>query len=110
MVYAHRFAYSLRNGSISADQVIRHRCDNPLCCNPAHLASGTQADNVRDAVDRDRHAKGEAVSSAILRVSDIPRIRRRISSGERHKEIAASFGVCRSTISQIARGATWNWA
>jgi hypothetical protein len=38
--------------------VARHNCpsgDNPLCCNPAHLSWGTQADNVADTISRGRH-------------------------------------------------------
>lgn len=34
--------------------VVRHRCDNPICCNPAHLEQGTQRDNVRDQILRMR--------------------------------------------------------
>lgn len=33
-----------------------HRCDNPPCCNPAHLYAGDAKTNVRDAVERSRHA------------------------------------------------------
>ncbi len=35
--------------------VVRHGCDNPLCCNPRHLEWGTQADNVGDMIRRGRH-------------------------------------------------------
>lgn len=31
--------------------VVRHLCHNPGCCNPSHLALGTQKDNIQD-----RHA------------------------------------------------------
>lgn len=35
--------------------MIRHRCDNRPCCNPAHLIPGTAKENARDVVDRGRH-------------------------------------------------------
>lgn len=31
-----------------------HRCDNPPCCNPAHLYVGTRKQNLADAVERAR--------------------------------------------------------
>lgn len=50
---AHRLSWQLHNGEIpDSDEhhghVIMHICDNRLCCNPAHLRLGTQAENVRD--------------------------------------------------------------
>jgi hypothetical protein len=54
-ILAHRLSYVLANGcDLDEETVLRHDCDNPPCCNPAHLRPGTQADNMQDAVERGR--------------------------------------------------------
>lgn len=53
--YAHRVMWAITNRTDPAHLIICHSCDNPVCCNPAHLWLGTQADNARD-----RDAKGRA--------------------------------------------------
>lgn len=51
---AHRAIYRDFYGELSDDVVVRHTCDNPPCCNPAHLLAGTQVENMADIVERGR--------------------------------------------------------
>lgn len=53
-VQAHRLVYEIFNGPIADGMVIRHKCDNPRCCNPQHLIIGTRSQNEDDKYDRDR--------------------------------------------------------
>lgn len=53
-VLSHRLAYYLAAGEDPVGRIVRHRCDNPLCCRPDHLELGTQRDNMRDAASRGR--------------------------------------------------------
>jgi len=54
---AHRIAYWLGTGEYPEKLLVRHKCDNPICCNPDHLELGTRADNYRDWWERGRHRK-----------------------------------------------------
>ena len=112
-VYAHRLAYCLENGldpdELPRTTVIRHRCDNPVCCNPRHLESGTQADNANDMKIRGRSRKGENATRVVLTESQVHDIRRLLASGERQESIAARYGVSRPTISLIKSGKNWGW-
>lgn len=52
---AHRYAWALANVRLPTSlEVVRHKCDNPPCVNPAHLEIGLQVDNVADMIDRGR--------------------------------------------------------
>lgn len=48
----HRLMHELATGE--TPEVVRHTCDNPPCCRPDHLLSGTQSDNTRDMAERNR--------------------------------------------------------
>lgn len=51
---AHREMLRASVTSFDDSLVVRHRCDNPVCCNPSHLEQGSQRDNVRDQIRRMR--------------------------------------------------------
>lgn len=50
----HRVVFEIFKGPIAEDMVIRHRCNNPICCNPTHLLIGTRGQNEDDKYDSDR--------------------------------------------------------
>ena len=53
--YVYRIVYMLYTGyKLEKNEVVRHNCDNSWCCNPHHMVMGTQADNVRDMLERER--------------------------------------------------------
>jgi hypothetical protein len=56
---AHRWLLGYLRGKPLIDKPVGtedgcHRCDNPPCCNPAHLYVGTRKENIADAVERTR--------------------------------------------------------
>jgi hypothetical protein len=104
---AHRISYAIHNGSLPADLMVRHRCDNRGCVNPKHLEIGTHADNMRDAAERDRTAHGTRNGSAKLTDANVVAIRQRLAAGERQSYLAAEFGIAKSTMTVLKQGRTW---
>lgn len=51
---AHRIAYFLASGIDPGNAQVCHSCDNPCCCNPAHLFVGSHNDNMADKMAKGR--------------------------------------------------------
>lgn len=50
----YRIVFELVYGPLKPGEVVRHKCDNPICCNYTHLERGSQSDNENDKYERDR--------------------------------------------------------
>jgi hypothetical protein len=113
-----------------------HRCDNPPCCNPAHLFVGTHADNMRDMAAKGRRARGdaawrpdrvprgdrngarlhpermlrgEASPSAKLTEAQAREIKRLLSAGLGVMETARAVGQPFKRVMNIREGRAWAW-
>jgi hypothetical protein len=115
MRQTHRIAFEEANGEGNADGLlVRHTCDVRACVNPAHLLSGTAADNSRDMVERGRHRAiallGETNPSAKLTADDAVAIRAAYvprKPGFSQHALARHYGVGQSTIGRILRNKNW---
>ena len=98
-IQAHRFAYAVAHGlsELPRDRVVRHACDNPPCCNPAHLSLGTQVENERDKDDRGR--RPTKLNPEMVRA-----IR---SSAEPLRVLAARYGVGITAVWRARTGRGW---
>lgn len=63
---SYRLVYTLVQGDIPAGQVVRHMCDNKLCCNPYHLELGSQSENEQDKYERDRYGFPRALLERLM--------------------------------------------
>lgn len=99
----HRLAVTMDGRDIPQGHVIRHTCDVRHCVNPAHLLTGTPADNVADTISRGRARVlvGEQCGTAKLTDRQVSEIRALHAAGALQRELAARYGVSQPTISGI---------
>lgn len=134
---SHRLAWEFTFGPIPEGMSVCHRCDNPPCCNPAHLFLGTNLDNIADRHNKGRDAsglrngkytrpaatprgtrhgrhtkpqstaRGERHGFAKLSENDVRRILDAYARGIERKVIAQEFGVGYQAIWDITKGRSW---
>lgn len=100
---AHRSSYRLFRGPLDARDVM-HSCDNPSCVNPDHLSLGARKENMADAAQKGRSAKGESHGRSKLTEQQIDSIR---SSALLQRQIAHEFGISQGHVSAIRGGKKW---
>ena len=104
-----------------------HSCDNPPCCNPAHLRWGSQLDNVSDAKERNRHVnppdthshaewnakrlaampKGESLHNQTLTEDKAREIWRLHFEHKTASDIAKIIGSTVHVVADVCRGRSW---
>lgn len=125
---SHRYSYVLAFGPIPEGLHVLHKCDNPPCVNPFHLFIGTQADNMRDMVAKQRAyvqrhkfygaengmvrhpesvLRGERNPHAKLTDELVTAMRKRAKSGESIRWLAAEHGLSISTARHAICASTW---
>lgn len=113
---AHRKAYCIAQGvSLSSikGMIVRHKCDNPSCVNPAHLIIGTHQDNMTDKVQRNRQWKPTGTQHHLVKLTedDVRYIHSNTIKGSRDKGTRAMgrrFHVDNTTICLILKGKNWS--
>ena len=104
--YVHRLAFEEHYGYLP--EVVRHKCDNPSCYNPDHLEPGTQADNVRDMMDRGREARGERAGNSLLTEAQAREILEAVrTKRETQVSLARRFGVSKQAVNHVVKGRSW---
>ena len=112
---AHRVAYEVANGAIPVGLVLLHSCDNPRCCNPAHLTPGTHGENIADMWAKgrqqiyDRQARGEEHGQARLTEAVVLEMRRRAGAGETAMALGPEYGVTQAAAWNAIHGVTWKY-
>ena len=105
---AHRVSYELEHKiKLTKDQHILHSCDQPSCVNPVHLSVGTNADNMRDKVEKGRQSRGMKCRNAKLTDEQVREIRRKFIGTVLMRELADEYGVDTSVVSRIVNFKSW---
>jgi hypothetical protein len=104
-IRAHRMAWQLSNEDIPEGLMVLHKCDNPPCCNPAHLYVGGNSDNMKDKFERNRQSNA-GIKNAMSKLTDQDILAIR-SDPRQHQVIASEYHITPSTVSHILAGAGW---
>jgi hypothetical protein len=72
-IMAHRQAYEFEfGGPIPQGLQVCHKCDNPPCCNPAHLFLGTATENLVDAYTKGRRKRAIPQLAQHHKMAEVP--------------------------------------
>ncbi len=102
--HAHRFAWWFHTGEWPQLDVL-DRCDNPPCCNPAHLFLGTPAANMADKTAKGRATRGEQVNTAKLTENQVREMRALV--GVTYAEMGRIYGINEVSARRAYLGLSW---
>ena len=104
---AHRISWEVHNDqTIPAGLCVMHKCDTPMCVNPAHLRVGTVKENMADRDAKGRGRTGTRSGPPRIGVRRPPSLTPEQAaqvrqSRERTRDLATKFGVSVGLICNI---------
>lgn len=111
---SHRVAFELSTGPIPEEMLVCHICDNPSCCNPAHLMLGTIKSNSMDMLIKNRQKKPESAArgtqngNSKLDDTKVTEIRAKYLNKEANQyQLAEQYGITQSAVGALLRRKTW---
>lgn len=104
----------------NSEQLVLHKCDNPICVNPHHLEVGDYSKNLRDAYQRGltshkglsyktktSRCRGSKNPRAKLNEEVVKQIRDLYARGVSQTDLALQFNMSRPAICQIVHRTRW---
>lgn len=87
-----------------------HSCGNGhlMCVNPHHLSWKTPRQNEADKLIHGTRVRGEKLHLSKLTEREVLEIKSRLGR-EKQRDIACSFNISESVVSQIKKGKSWSW-
>jgi len=104
-----RYVYEECFGEIPEGMVLRHKCDNHICVNPAHMETGSQLDNIRDRVIRGRGTVGEKNPGCKI-TQDTARVIRALQGITPINKVAELYNISITQVRRIWTGENWKEA
>lgn len=103
---AHRLSWSLKNGEIPNKLQVCHKCDVKLCCNPDHLFLGTQLDNIKDCINKNRKTNPPIMTRDIGGIAKVnsKQLKEMVSfriKGAKLKELASIYNMNSAYVSRL---------
>lgn len=108
---AHRVSYEHHIGPVPTGMKVLHKCDVPLCVNPAHLMLGTSRDNTHDMISKGRNEpmlstrRGASSNFAKLTAQQVLAIR---SDNRFQRVIAKEYQITQTAVSSIKLRKSWS--
>ena len=109
-----RYIYEKKYGKIPHKMQIRHKCDNPSCCNIEHLEIGTPKDTAMDKVVRNRSGKGipnlkaRGIKNHNHKLNET-QIKEIYSSNLSYNQLSKKYNVSKTNIYYIKTQKCWGW-